>query len=79
MSKEELNLDYQAAYDVWKDTMKEGNYLLAVKSALEKQIPKKPNRTDWIYCPNCNAGIAMRRGEQFCFCCGQRIDWSDSK
>ena len=42
MSKEELNLDYRKAYEVFKETMREGDYLLAVKSALEKQIPKKP-------------------------------------
>ena len=42
MSKEELNLDYRKAYEVFKETMREGDYLLAVKSALEKQIAKKP-------------------------------------
>lgn len=82
MSKEELNLDYQAAYDVWKSTMKEGNYLLAVKSALEKQIPKKsktinPHYThNFIFgCHSCNEPVKFN--QKYCAYCGQLIDWSE--
>lgn len=84
MTKEELNLDYKKALEVWKDTMREGNYLLAVKSALEKQIPKdvvihgfSPNRmiSSISYaCPICNKHIGR---ENFCKHCGQALGWGD--
>lgn len=85
MSKEELNLDYQAAYDVWKSTIKEGNYLLAVKSALEKHIPKRIN--EYNRCPCCdtyNETIEKRKNTvtyDICYCwhCGQALDWSDTE
>lgn len=48
-------------------------------SALEKQIPKKPIITDWVYCPNCNWKIAMLIGKEVCPKCGQVLDWSDVK
>ena len=82
MSKEELNLNYKKAFEVFKDTMREGNYLLAVKSALEKQIPKKPNihgyregryiNTISYTCPVCNKHIGR---EDFCKHCGQALFW----
>lgn len=87
MKKEELNLDYQKAYEVFKDTMREGNYLLAVKSALEKQIPKKPikigeeyisERREWVYdyeCPSCGNPYA---DDSYCSCCGQKLDWGNN-
>lgn len=47
-------------------------------SALEKQTPKKPTRTDWIYCPSCNWGIALMKGTHHCPKCGQALDWSEN-
>lgn len=88
MNKEELNLDYQKAYEVFKDTMREGDYLLAVKSALSKQIPKKPikigedyisERREWVYdyeCPSCGNPYA---DDSYCSCCGQKLDWGDGE
>lgn len=95
MSKEELNLDYQAAYDVWKSTIKEGNYLLAVKSALEKQIPKKVDMQteddrefiDYV-CPCCKTTLQQKmkgakrvtiHKSKCCDKCGQALDWSDTE
>lgn len=85
MSKEELNLDYQKAYDVWKSTMREGNYLLAVKSAFEKQIPKKPildcifpSGIKWYLCPACNHNGIEKVGG-YCHSCGQALDWGDTE
>ena len=67
--------------------------LLACKQALEKQIPKKPTphivkverlkigNARWgkgttVYkCPCCNNFIS--RLYDYCFKCGQAIDWSD--
>lgn len=55
------------------------------KSALEKQIPKKPNihgyregreiNTISYTCPICNEHIGR---ESFCKHCGQALDWSDT-
>lgn len=81
MSKEELNLDYRKAYEVFKDTMREGNYLLSVKSALEKQIPKKPwkpfTTSNNIFACSCNHAVS--KGDKYCTVCGQALDWSDTE
>ena len=62
--------------------------------ALEKQIPKKPRKTDsyrgifrriYAYvCPTCgNACLEKQENERqdtmFCWNCGQKIDWSDEE
>lgn len=75
-------LDYQLTTD-------DCNWLEIAKSALEKQIPKKPYKTkehkqnDW-YCSTCKCylGDDMRLKyaclqPKFCQHCGQRIDWSE--
>ena len=56
------------------------------KSALEKQIPKKPNihgyregreiNTISYTCPICNKHIGR---ENYCKHCGQALDWSDTE
>ena len=65
-----------------------------IVQALEKQIPKKPRKTDsyrgvlkrvYAYvCPTCgNACLEKymneRQNTMFCWNCGQKIDWSDEK
>lgn len=50
-----------------------------VEKAIEMRTPKKPIKTDWLYCPNCNFGIAMLRGKKVCPECGQALDWSDTE
>ena len=46
------------------------------KKAVEKQIPKKP--IYWHYCAVCASDIAGIKGSgNYCFRCGQAIDWSD--
>lgn len=48
------------------------------KSALEKQIPKKPkNRegTTYFYCPCCDSNNI----NEYCGDCGQALDWSDTE
>ena len=62
--------------------------------ALEKQIPKKPRKTDsyrgvlkkvYAYvCPTCgNACLEKymneRQNTMFCWNCGQKLDWSDGE
>lgn len=63
-------------------------------SALEKQIPKKPRKTNDYYgifkktyyfqCPKCgNAYLTKEMDERndtkYCWHCGQAIDWSDEE
>lgn len=66
------------------------NALAVAMQALEKQIPKKPRKTDsyrgilrriYAYvCPNCgNACLEKQANERqdtmFCWNCGQKLDW----
>jgi hypothetical protein len=49
-------------------------------SALEKQIPKKPNyKTEELFrlCPNCDFPLPLHF--KFCNVCGQALDWGDSE
>ena len=70
------------------------NGLRMAIQALEKQIPKKPRKTDsyrgvlkrvYAYvCPTCgNACLEKymneRQNTMFCWNCGQKLDWSDEK
>ena len=53
--------------------------------ALEKQIPKKPIKSEkqvvryvnTYYCPVCRLGITGTNIAKWCYHCGQRLDWSD--
>lgn len=54
------------------------------RTAREMQIPKKPNRitdelqiryTDSYHCQNCDKGFAGTGIANFCYHCGQAIDW----
>ena len=66
------------------DHLKVGNLLknhidLAIK-ALEKQIPKKPNKFDGHYCKRCNSKLARQTDlvkQKYCHHCGQKLDWSE--
>ena len=66
---------------------------MAIK-ALEKQIPKKPRKTDsyrgvlkrvYAYvCPTCGnvcleKYMNERQNTMFCWECGQKLDWSDEE
>ena len=69
----------------------ENAYGMAIQ-ALEKQIPKKPRKTDSyrgvlkrVYvCPTCGNEclekyMNERQNIMFCCNCGQKLDWSDEK
>ena len=53
--------------------------------ALEKQIPKKPVKSEnqvvryanTYYCPICNLGITGTNIAKWCYHCGQKLDWSE--
>jgi hypothetical protein len=58
------------------------------KSALEKQIPKKPidDRYPWCICPVCGGSVYLKNVQEHimnletthCEHCGQALDWSDT-
>ena len=58
--------------------------LVAIE-ALEKQIAKKPVKSEnqvvryvhTYYCPTCELGITGTNIAKWCYHCGQKIDWSD--
>lgn len=44
----------------------------------EKNIPKKPiENFPFAVCANCGEGV--REGMNYCYKCGQALDWSDTK
>ena len=53
--------------------------------ALEKQIPKKPIKSEnqvvryvnTYYCPTCELGITGTNIAKWCYHCGQKLDWSE--
>lgn len=53
--------------------------------ALEKQMPKKPIKSEkqvvryvnTYYCPICNLGITGTNIAKWCYHCGQKLDWGD--
>ena len=58
------------------------------RSAVEKQIPKKPvemKPTDkllngYFACPMCGGWVGMDEYyNEYCGCCGQKINWSDEE
>lgn len=50
-------------------------YDMAV-DALEKQVPKKPNKINGVYfCTVC--GASVEGCKDICFRCGQAVDWED--
>lgn len=52
----------------------------AAVEALEKQIPKKlPVINELYHCPTCGEKDAVLQGDNYCFNCGQALDWSDTK
>ena len=76
-------------------TKAEARYVPKIKSALEKQIPKKPIEDiskdyegniidDVFFCPKCTRticfGIENNLAENYPYCnCGQALDWSDTE
>ncbi len=72
-------------YDRCDRTMVIDNTRTAIE-ALEKQLPKKPIKTteetgirytDSYRCPNCGGNFTGTGIADFCYHCGQRLDWSE--
>lgn len=51
---------------------------LAAMKALEKQIPMKPYHENIYKCSRCDGIVGANHGcIDYCYHCGQAIDWSD--
>ncbi len=80
MQIEDKSNDFKFAEDDYKANE------MAIQ-ALEKQIPKKPVKSEkqvvryanTYYCPICNLGITGTNIAKWCYHCGQKLDWSDEK
>ncbi len=56
------------------------NELRIAMTALKKQIPKKlPIVEELYHCPVCGEKDAISQGDNYCFNCGQALDWSDTE
>ena len=61
--------------------------LEVVVEALEKQIAKKPKKieiegyryTDTYKCPTCEGNFSGTGIADYCYHCGQKIDWSEEE
>lgn len=64
----------------------ENAYRMAIQ-ALEKQIAKKPIKSDvqairyvnTYYCPVCQLGITGTNIAKWCYHCGQKLDWEEAE
>lgn len=53
---------------------------IPLRTALEKQIPKKLPVIDELYhCPSCGEMGTIMQGDNYCFNCGQALDWGDTE
>ena len=59
-------------------------YSAILDEALEKQIPKKPMKSErevryieTFTCPNCQKDFSGRGVSKYCYHCGQRLDWEE--
>lgn len=70
--------NYFEALSDWRQYHKIGT-LEECRTAIEKQIPKKPDFTEdkeFALCPCCN-GKGLFDKQKYCDNCGQKIDWSE--
>lgn len=78
-----LRMHFEYLKERWKPHP-DYNVLEAIRfaiSAIEKQIPKKPDFTEdkeFALCPCCN-GNGLADKQKYCDNCGQKLDWSDEE
>lgn len=78
-----LRMHFEYLKERWKPHP-DYNVLEAIRfaiSAIEKQIPKKPDFTEdkeFALCPCCN-GNGLADKQKYCDNCGQKIDWSNEE
>lgn len=75
---QDMKNNYFEALSDWRQYHKIGT-LEECRTAIEKQIPKKPDFTEdkeFALCPCCN-GKGLFDKQKYCDNCGQKIDWSE--
>lgn len=75
-----MKSNYFEVLSDWRQYRKIGT-LEECRTALEKQIPKKPDFTEdkeFALCPCCN-GKGLLNKQKYCDNCGQKLDWSDEE
>lgn len=75
---QDMKNNYFEALSDWRQYRKIGT-LEECRTAIEKQIPKKPDFTEdkeFALCPCCN-GKGLFDKQKYCDNCGQKIDWSE--
>lgn len=81
---QDMKSNYFEALSDWRQYRKIGT-LEECRTAREKQIPKKPVKSEnqvvryvnTYYCPICNLEITGTNIAKWCYHCGQKLDWSD--
>lgn len=84
-----LRMHFEYLKERWKP-YPDYNVLEAIRfaiSAIEKQIPKKPKKieaegyryTDTYRCPTCCGNFSGTGIADYCYHCGQKLDWSDEE
>lgn len=74
---QDMKNNYFEALSDWRQYHKIGT-LEECRTAIEKQIPKKPDFTEdkeFALCPCCN-GKGLLDKQKYCDNCGQKLDWS---
>lgn len=77
-----MTVDYKDIAKAWDSQKPSGRsngktFWLAVRVAIEKQIPKKPNEISWgaTNCPICGQEFGFNSHFNHCSNCGQTLDW----
>lgn len=78
-----MTVDYKEIAKVWDEQKPSGrsggkSFWLAIRTAIEKQIAKKPlhNGANWYRCPNgCEVHKKAFEKDWHCPNCGQKLDW----
>lgn len=74
---------------IMPDNQEQREFDAAVLSAIEKQIPRRPliilhtnriqSEQEVTYCPCCEHIFGIRPEHNYCWYCGQCIDWTEEK
>ena len=77
--KEALN-QFNSANPFMHGSDKQEEYFNVIGKAIEKQIPTKVMRKGHtIVCPNCNGCLDFPEILNYCYSCGQALDWCDTE
>lgn len=79
------NLEYLIGGDCTDTAMDFAEEIKMAIDCINKQIPQKPVRTDTqeirytdsYRCPSCGGGFTGTGIADYCYHCGQKLDWGD--